>query len=304
MGCKASRLCCLRARNKKQRKEKRKETSQELNDPTDNFHGLNDLLQKIAHHEQEIKEILQKHQEEKRSMAEVHKTEMEAQKQELLEQVRRDRDADVEKRLSEQASAMKKELDAKFAELQAAYEQENLLLKENYEEITTSLQETVIGLNSQLASFQEKMKRVEESVLNQDYKKHIEDHGSPGQFWEQELQSLHFVIEMKRGLIQEQEKKLFKHQEIADRNLELEEKVSRMEHEIEALTAKIQNQTAITIRLTEELLSSQNALEKEQQLREQLQWEKEQYLYQAVNGEGPRPLSLPTSTKEVSLMAT
>lgn len=36
------------------------------------------------------------------------------------------------------------------------------------------LQETVDRLSSQMKSFQEKMKRVEESILSRDYKKHIQ----------------------------------------------------------------------------------------------------------------------------------
>lgn len=48
------------------------------------------------------------------------------------------------------------------------------------------LQETINGLTSQLEAFQAKMKRVEESILSRDYKKHIQVGGStPGDlsFW-------------------------------------------------------------------------------------------------------------------------
>lgn len=45
------------------------------------------------------------------------------------------------------------------------------------------LQETIDGLNSQLEAFQAKMKRVEESILSRDYKKHIQVGGrTPGAF--------------------------------------------------------------------------------------------------------------------------
>ncbi|EMP24709.1 Coiled-coil domain-containing protein 69 [Chelonia mydas] len=83
-----------------------------------------------------------------------------------------------------------------------------MLLRETYERSLSSLQEVIDGLNSQLKSFQEKMKRVEESILSRDYKKHIQDYGSPSQFWEQELESLHFVIEMKNERIHDLDKKL------------------------------------------------------------------------------------------------
>lgn len=44
-------------------------------------------------------------------------------------------------------------------------------------------QDTIDGLTSQLEAFQAKMKRVEESILSRDYKKHIQVSGSsPGAF--------------------------------------------------------------------------------------------------------------------------
>ncbi|XP_063303936.1 coiled-coil domain-containing protein 69 [Pelobates fuscus] len=302
MGGKASRLCCLQARNKKQRKKKQKEVLVELNDVADQSHGLKDLLQKITEHEQEIKAILQKHEEEKTTLSEAHKIDMESRTQELMKQAQKDADVRIETYLSEHTLTMKRELDEKCAELQKSHDQEKSLLKETYEKITSSLQETVEGLNSQLASFQEKIKQVEELVFNQGYKKHIEDHGSPGPFWEQELQSLHFVIEMKRELIHELEKKQMSHETTMDRNLALEKKVRNVEQENEALRAQTQNQAAITIRLTEELLNTQTTLEKEMHLREELQRDKEQLLHRAVYGDGHPPFSLPTNTQEVSMM--
>ncbi|XP_075066191.1 coiled-coil domain-containing protein 69 [Mixophyes fleayi] len=303
MGCPGSKLCCPRSRNKSRKKAKQKEqTSQEFNELTDI--GSQDLQQKIKNHEQEIRNLLHQHQEEKIALEEANKGKIENLEQELRAQVRRDAEVETEKRLSEQASNMKTEIDKKYAELQESHNQEKTSLTETYQTLTTSLQENVTELNGQLASFQEKMKRVEDSILNQDYKRHVQDHGSPGQFWEQELQSLHFVIEMKSELIREQDKRLLNLEATMDRNLILEEKVKTLQRESEALRVQTQNQAMMTIRLTEELLSTQVALEKEKQLREQLQHDKEQHLYRAVNGDGPPPFSLPIANQEVSIMVT
>ncbi|MEE6478380.1 hypothetical protein FKM82_011838 [Ascaphus truei] len=255
MGCRTSRMCCPRAWNKKRPKAKQLEQiSQELSDLTAKCHGRNEELQKRKDHEREIGDILQKHQEEKTTLAEAHKAEMETQARELLAQARRDADTEVLKRLSEQATAMKTELEEKCAELQRSYDQEKTSLTETYQKLTTSLQETVEELNSQLASFREKMKRVEESVLNQDYKRHVQDHGSPGQFWEQELQSLHFVIEMKSELIRDQDKRLLRLETTMDRNGVLEERVRSLQQEREALRVQTQNQAAVTIASSHRLL--------------------------------------------------
>lgn len=297
MGCKASKMCCPRSRNKSRQKTKEnQQTSQELNNIAGN--GSSECLQKIKDYEQEIRKLIQSHHEEKMSMEEGNKKKMEEQEQELREKAKRDAEADLEKHLSEQASYLKAELDKKCEELQNHYDEEKASLKETYEKLTTSLKETVAELNGQLASFQEKMKRVEESILNQDYKIHIQDHGSPGEFWEHELQSLHFVIEMKSERIKEQEKRLQAQQTTMDRNVILEEKVQSLQQEIEALQAQAQNQTAMTIHLTEELLNAQVSLEKEKQLHEQLQRDKEQHFYRTVNGDGPSPFSLPITTQD------
>ncbi|KAM5171046.1 coiled-coil domain-containing protein 69 [Mantella aurantiaca] len=297
MGCKASKMCCPTSRNKSRRKAKKnQQISQDLNNIAGT--GSSECLQKIKDYEQEIRNLNQSHHEEKLSMEEANKKKMEEQEWELREKAKRDAETDLEKRLAEQASCLKTELDKKCEELQKHYDEKNASLKETYEKLTTSLQETITELREQLASFQEKMKRVEESVLNQDYKIHIQDHGSPGEFWEQELQSLHFVIEMKSEQIKEQAKRLQAQQATMDRNIILEEKVQSLQQEIEALRAQAQNQAAMTIHLTEELLKAQVALEKEKQLHEQLQHDKEQHFYRTVNGDGPPLFSLSVPTQD------
>ncbi|KAM4677795.1 coiled-coil domain-containing protein 69 [Discoglossus pictus] len=296
MGCKASKMCCPAARNKKRKAKKELQKTQELSDLTEKQHESNDKLH-------EIQDLQHKHQEEKAALAEAHKTELEVRVQKLLEQARRDTDAEIARCLSQQAAAMKVKLDEKCAELQRSYDQEKAALTEKYDKLTTSLQETIDDLNSQLNSFKEKMKRIEESVLTQDFRRHIQDHGSPGQFWEQELQSLHFVIEMKSELLREQDKRLLNHEATMDRNVTLEERVRSLQQESEALRVQTQNQAVVTMRLSEELLSTQASLEKEIQLREQLQRDKEQHLYRTVNGDCPPQFSLPT-TKEMSLIVT
>lgn len=70
--------------------------------------------------------------------------------------------------------------------LQASHEQEKEALTHSFQEAKTALQETIDGLTSQLETFQAKMKRVEESILSRDYKKHIKvGGGTPGglSFW-------------------------------------------------------------------------------------------------------------------------
>ncbi|NXA46363.1 CCD69 protein, partial [Nothocercus julius] len=214
-------------------------------------------------------------------------------------------------------------------ELRRAHEQEKLLLAESHQRSQEALQETVDALNSQLKSFQEKMKRVEESLLSRDYKKHIEEHGSPSPFWEQELESLHFVIEMKNEHIHGLDKKLLNLETVVEQNLLLEEKVKTLQQENEDLHARTQNHLIMSRylpspgqasacargwqlrgeqhvpfacrQLSEELVAARGALEKESQLREQARREKEELLYRMLRGEDASPFAVPP---DVPLVAT
>ncbi|XP_048176189.1 coiled-coil domain-containing protein 69 isoform X3 [Corvus hawaiiensis] len=95
------------------------------------------------------------------------------------ESIPQDIEIQVEKRkeleLKEQFDALRREHTETLQELQRAHEQEKLLLAESHHRSEAALQEMIQALNSQLKSFQDRMKRVEESLLRTDYKKHIQE---------------------------------------------------------------------------------------------------------------------------------
>lgn len=285
MGCQASKTCCLHGARKKRRHKAK--TEQELNDVNDNG------TLKIKDHEQEIKNLLQRFQDEKVALEKANILKLEELERELKEQAKRDADAETEQRLLEKASELKAEMDVKISDLQKSFEQEK-----------ASLTETITDLKSQLESFLQKIQQSEESALKQNYERHIKDYGSPGEFWEQELNSLYFVIEMKNNLMKEKDKKLLNQQVMMERILVLEEKVKMLQQENEALQEQTQKHATIAMCLTEELLSTKADLEKEIQLREQLQHDKEQHVYRAVSGDGSRPFSLSLSSQDVAVLVT
>ncbi|XP_040296284.1 coiled-coil domain-containing protein 69 [Bufo bufo] len=285
MGCRASKLCLSPGARKKRRHKAKNE--QELNDVNDNG------TQKIKDNEQEIQNLLQRFQEEKVALEKANSLKLEELECEVKEQAKRDAEAETERRLSEKATEMKAEMDVKIAELQKSFEKEK-----------ASLTETITDLKSQLESFLQKIQQSEESALKQNYERHIKDYGSPGEFWEQELHSLYFVIEMKSNLNKEKDKKLLNQQVMMERILTLEEKVKMLQQENEALQEQTQNHSTIAMCLTEELLSTKAALEKEIQLREQLQHDKEQHVYRAVSREPSLPFSLSISSQDVAVLVT
>ncbi|NXU81290.1 CCD69 protein, partial [Oreotrochilus melanogaster] len=204
--------------------------------------------------------------------------------------------------LEEQLDALKREHTEALQELQRTHEQEKMLLVESHHKTQAALQEMIQELNSQLKSFQETMKRVEASLLNTEYKKHIQKHGIPSPFWEQELESLHFVIEMKNERIHGMQKKLMNLETVVGGKLLLEEKLKTLQQENEDLQVRSQNHLAMARQLSEELLAARGALEKEKQLRERLRREKEELLYRMLNGGDGS--AFPMAAGEVSLIAT
>ncbi|ELK28324.1 Coiled-coil domain-containing protein 69 [Myotis davidii] len=225
-------------------------------------------------HQKEITRLLQQHEEDKKKWA---------------QQVEKERELELQEKLAEQRRVLEGEHEAALQGF------DHPLLP----------QETIDGLSSQLEAFQAKMKRVEESILSRDYKKHIQDYGSPSQFWEQELESLHFVIEMKNERIHELDKRLILMETVKEKNLMLEEKVTALQQENEDLHVRGRNQAVVSRQLSEDLLLAHEALEKESQLRRQLQQEKEELLYRVLGADASPafPLASVTPT-EVSFLAT
>ncbi|XP_058026717.1 coiled-coil domain-containing protein 69 [Ahaetulla prasina] len=310
MGCKESKPSCCEARRKKEKKAQYNsgQASCELialkaEANRDYLHNEAEkrkavLLEKQMEETTRLKQQQQQQQQEEEDcLKEVHHAETHSQDIQL--QVEKE---DLQhKQFSEKYNMLKREQEEILQKLQKTHDQEKLFLTETYQKTQASLQETIDKLTSQLKAFQEKMKRVEESILSRDYKKHIQDYGTPSQFWEQELESLHFVIEMKNERIHSLDKKLLNLEIVMESNLLLEEKIKILQQENEDLQVRMQNQVSVTRQLSEELLTIREALEKETQLREQGHREKEELLYRVLHGDSGHPFAISTET---SLIAT
>ncbi|XP_076993556.1 coiled-coil domain-containing protein 69 [Tamandua tetradactyla] len=241
-------------------------------------------------HQEDITRILQQHEEEKKLWA---------------QQVEKERETELQEKLAEQRRVLEGECEEALRVLRASCEQEKETLTHAFQEATAAQQEMIDRLTSQLEAFQAKMKRVEESILSQDYKKHIQDYGSPSQFWEQELESLHFVIEMKNERIHELDKQLIHLETAKEKILMLEEKITILQQENEDLHVRGQKQMVMSRQLSEDLLLAHEALEKESQLRRQLQQEKEELLYRVLGADASPAFPLASITPtEVSFLAT
>ncbi|XP_031210935.1 coiled-coil domain-containing protein 69 isoform X2 [Mastomys coucha] len=136
--------------------------------------------------------------------------------------------------------------------LKTSNAQEKDALSDCIQEAKTSLQEAT----------QANMKEVDGSILSRLYRNHIQDYGSPGPFWEQELESLHHVIEMKNERIHELEKQLFLLEMLKEKTLILALKNTTLRQEVEDLQFQAGNRLAMSRQLRKDLLQD---LEKESQ---------------------------------------
>nr|XP_020042144.1 coiled-coil domain-containing protein 69 [Castor canadensis] len=240
-------------------------------------------------HQKDITRILQQHEEEKK----------------WAQQMEKERELELRERLDQQRRVLEGKYKEALQVLQASHEQEKEAFTHSFQEAKAAFQDTIARLTSQLEVFQAKMKRVEESTLSQDYKKHIQDYGSPSLFWEQELESLHFVIEMKNERIHELDKQLILAETVKEKNLMLEEKITTLQQENEDLLVRAQKQAMMSRQLSEDLLLAQKTLEEESRVRRQLQQEKEELLYRVLGADATStfPLASVTPT-EVSFLAT
>ncbi|XP_021490286.1 coiled-coil domain-containing protein 69 isoform X2 [Meriones unguiculatus] len=108
-------------------------------------------------------------------------------------------------------------------------------LSDCVQEAKAPVQNTCATLASPEETIQAKANKADGSLLSQLYKNHIQDYGSPGPFWEQELESLHHVIEMKNERIHELEKQLFLLEMLKEKNLILALKNTTLRQEVEDL---------------------------------------------------------------------
>ncbi|KAK1159222.1 coiled-coil domain-containing protein 69-like [Acipenser oxyrinchus oxyrinchus] len=302
MGCSHSRACCtskVRRRRKDAAKE-RGSLSRELNTLHDGckpqLEGQGPEKASVSVQPEQLRE---QHEWELRSLRETltatgikereellqtHREELQKVMQEVTAKVEKEKTEELEAVFSEQIQSLNAEHGNTLAELQQSHDLEKNSLTESFETTRTSLQSKIDELSAELQVFNELKRRVEESVLKRDLHRNIQAHGSPGPFWEQELESLLFVIEMKCERIQEQGKKLLHMETLAEKNLTLEDRVKNLLQQNEDLKVRLENHQAFIKQLSREHTLLQESLEKETNLSQKLHREKEELVYRMING--------------------
>ncbi|XP_052006041.1 coiled-coil domain-containing protein 69-like [Xyrauchen texanus] len=168
-------------------------------------------------------------------------------------------------------------------ELQRLHNEEKNVLNEMHTATENALKDQIEGLTSELKLFNELKHRAEESTLRRDLQRNIETHGSPGAFWEQEQESLLFVIEMKREHLQKQGNKLLLMETLVEKNLSLEDQLLHVLQQNEDFRVRIDNYQSLIQQLSKEQNELQEVLEKQSLKNQKLSQEKEELLFKLLH---------------------
>ncbi|XP_026136919.1 coiled-coil domain-containing protein 69-like [Carassius auratus] len=168
-------------------------------------------------------------------------------------------------------------------ELQRLHSEEKNVLNESHAAAENALKDQIEGLTSELKLFNELKRRAQESTLKRDLQRNIETHGSPGAFWEQEQESLLFVIEMKRERLQDQGNKLLQMETLVERNLSLEDQLLQALQQSEDYRVRMDNYQSLIQQLSKEQNELQEALEKQALQNQKLSQEKEELLFKLIH---------------------
>uniref|UniRef100_UPI00398E9F1A coiled-coil domain-containing protein 69-like n=1 Tax=Pristiophorus japonicus TaxID=55135 RepID=UPI00398E9F1A len=311
MGSSSSKLCCNKSRKKKEAPSKlHKEFSQELaalHGDGDLPGNVSDQLQKaeaalLERHKKELQEIREEHERELAQLQEDLCSTHSAEKQQLQYLYAEDTEKlkqELQKEEAEQSASrivelktshsdyvkvLREECEAALAGLIKLHKQEQKSLTESFGKTNLCLQERIEELTTQVNSFQTKTKKIEDAILR-DRRRDNQDSRPPNLFWEQELESLHFVVEMKNERIHQLDKKVLQMKNLVEINILLEEKVKTLQQENEDLKVRLTNQQAFARQLSIEHEVLQQTLEKEAMVKERLCQEKEELVWKLQNGD-------------------
>ncbi|KAI5607988.1 coiled-coil domain-containing protein 69 [Silurus asotus] len=163
------------------------------------------------------------------------------------------------------------------------HNEEKNALQKTHTAVEGALKEQIEQLMADLKLFTELKQRVKESMLKRDLQRNIETHGSPGEFWEQEQESLLIVIEMKSERLQEQGSKLRQMEALVEKNLALEAQAMQVLQKNEDLRVRIDNYQTLIHQLSKEQNELQEALEKQTMQSQKLSQEKDELLFKLLH---------------------
>uniref|UniRef100_UPI00398EF3AD microtubule-associated tumor suppressor candidate 2-like isoform X2 n=1 Tax=Pristiophorus japonicus TaxID=55135 RepID=UPI00398EF3AD len=241
----------------------------------------------IQEHREHLKKIQSQHKEQMEDMSAIHTSTM----------------TDMENNHTVTITILQDEHEKKLEELKAIHEIERMTLEDDFEKLRLSLQDQVDTLTFQNRSLKDKAKRFEEA-LRRNTDEQLEIALAPYQHLEEDMNSLKHVLEMKNQQIHHQEKKIMELEKLAEKNVILEEKVQVLQQQNEDLTARIDNNVAVTRQLSEENATLHEYVEKESKEKKRLSRTNEELVWRLQTGEPVSPVKLSSSSSFQSSQGT
>ncbi|XP_054241837.1 microtubule-associated tumor suppressor candidate 2 [Indicator indicator] len=191
-------------------------------------------------------------------------------------------------------TVLQDENDCKIQELTAAHKLEKTQLEEAFEKLRLSLQDQIDILTFQNQTLKAKAERFEEA-LKKNNEEQLKIARAPYQHLEKDLKSLKYVLEMKNNQIHKQEKMIMELEKQAEKNLKLEEKITKLQQQNEELRARIEKNTVITRQLSKENANLQEYVEKEMEEKKKLSKTNEELLWKLQEEDATSPVKLQSS---------
>ncbi|XP_011608712.2 microtubule-associated tumor suppressor 1 homolog A isoform X2 [Takifugu rubripes] len=202
-----------------------------------------------------------------------------------------------EKAHSEQLEGLKQQYEISLEELSKSYKHQLQDLDKDMRETEAALSRQIEELNVQNQALLEKLNS-EENRRKSAEKSQRDSHTL---YLEQELDSLKVVLDIKNQQLHQQEKKLMELEKLKDKNVKLDESLTKVQQENEHLIARMDRHAALSRQLSTEQAVLQESLQKESKVNKRLSMENEELLWKLHNGDlsSPRRTS-PTASASAS----
>ncbi|XP_013881353.1 coiled-coil domain-containing protein 69 [Austrofundulus limnaeus] len=218
----------------------------------------------------------------------------------VLDKVKAETTADLNVLQEHRSKSAAEEQERLLEELQSRHQQEKAELTEKFQASENILKNQVEELTNELQAFNQLKRRVAESHFKKNLQRNIQEHGSPGEFWESEQESLLFVIEMKTERVQEQSRKLQQMDELVQKNLSLEDQIVHVLQQNEDLKVRINNCQTLIQQFSKEKLDLKATLERQVTVNQMLSQEKEQLMFKLRHKDSCPTIHLPAMIQDMA----
>ncbi|KAM4621896.1 microtubule-associated tumor suppressor 1 homolog A [Polymixia lowei] len=203
---------------------------------------------------------------------------------------------------SQQLQCVTQQYKDSLEELRNVHSQELQTMDNTLKEAEATLSGQIQDLTAENNTLNEKLKAEEDRRKELAERTQKDSHTL---YLEQELDSLKVVLDIKNKQLHQQEKKLMQVDKLTDRNVKLDENLTKVQQENEDLKARMDRHAALSRQLSTEQAVLQESLQKESKVNKRLSMENEELMWKLHNGDlsSPRKTSPTSPSHSLSLQS-